>query len=144
MVSCLFFSSYNSAKLGNNMMSTCSFGLFWPDGGQKMAWLQVNSRTLSLKPYPHVSFFLKTKIFFSAFKKKSVSRSCVFFYSDWKWHHLWWEQCMHFYWYPTPRNKPPLYMSTAKQRFQKYPLWKAFWKDALSVTLFTGYVWMVG
>lgn len=79
MVSCLFFSSYNSAKLGNNMMSTCSFGLFWPDGGQKMSWLQVNSGTLSLKPYPHVSFFLKTKIFFSAFKKKSVSRSCVFF-----------------------------------------------------------------
>ena len=79
MVSCLFFSSYNSAKLGNNMMSTCSFGLFWPDGGQKMAWLQVNSGTLSLKPYPHVSFFLKTKISFSAFKRKiSVQRLCFF------------------------------------------------------------------
>ena len=90
-------------------------------------------------------FFLKTKIFFSAFKKKnSVSRGCLFFFSDWKWHHLWWEQCMCFYWYPTARNKPPLYRSTAKQRFQKYPLWKAFWKDAFSATLFTGYVWMVG
>ena len=33
MVSYLLFSSYNSAKLGNNMMSTCSFGIFWPDGG---------------------------------------------------------------------------------------------------------------
>lgn len=144
LVSYLFFSSYNSANFGNNMMSTCSYGLFWPDGGQKMAWLQVNSGTLSLKPYPHISFFLKTKIFFLCFQKKiSVQRLC-FFFSDWKWHRLWWEQCMHFYWYPTPWNKPPLHTNTAKQRFQKYPLWKAFWKDAFSVTLFTRYVGMVG
>jgi len=81
VVSYVFFSSYNSAKLGDNMMSTCSFGLFWPDCGQKMAWFQVNSGTLSLRPYPHVSFFfLKTKIFFSAFKTKvSVQRLCFFF-----------------------------------------------------------------
>lgn len=89
------------------------------------------------------SFFWKQRFFSLLSKKISVQKLC-FFFSDWKWHHLWWEQCMRFYWYPTPRNKPPLYMSTAKQRFQKYPLWKAFWKDALSVTLFTGYVWMVG
>lgn len=80
MVSYLFFSSYNSAKLGNNMMSTCSFGLFQPDGGQKMAWLQVNSGTLSLRPYPHVSLFFENENFFLCFqKKKSVSRGCVFF-----------------------------------------------------------------
>ena len=63
------------------MMSTCSFGLFWPDGGQKMAWLQVNSGTLSLKPYPHVPLFLKTKIFFSAFKINQCPQA-AFFFSD--------------------------------------------------------------
>ena len=47
-----------------------------------MAWLQVNSGTLSLRPYPHVSLFLKMKIFFSAFKKKkNQCPEAVFFFS---------------------------------------------------------------
>ena len=45
-----------------------------------MAWLQVNSGTLSLRPYPHVSLFLENENFFLCFqKKKSASRGCVFF-----------------------------------------------------------------
>ena len=64
--------------------------------GQKMALLRVNSGTLSLRPYPHLPFFFWKWRFFSLLSKQSVSTGCFFLFSDWKWHHLWWEQCMHF------------------------------------------------
>ena len=148
MVSCLFFSSYNSAKLGNNMMSTCSFGLFWPDGGQKMAWLQVNSGTLSLRPYPHISLVFWKRRFFSLLSKQSVPTGCFFF--------QWLKVApslmgtMHLFSLVSKSEnndnflKTSIVHSTAKKHFLKYPLWKAFREDEFSVTLFTGYVLTVG
>ena len=70
---------YLSIYLGNNMMSTCKLGPFWPDGGQKMAWLQVNSGTLSLRPYPHISLVFWKRRFFPLLSKQSVPTGCFFF-----------------------------------------------------------------
>lgn len=108
-------------------MSTCSFGHFWPDGGQKMAWLQVSSGTLSLRPYSHVSFsfFLKTKIFFSAFKTISVHR--VFFFSVTESGTIFDGDNGFVF---TGIQYHDIH-STAKQCFLKYPLWKAFREDEL-------------
>ena len=61
------------------MMSTCKLGTFWPDGGQKMAWLQVNSGTLSLSLIHIYPFFFENEDFFLCFQSNQCPQAAFFF-----------------------------------------------------------------